>query len=57
MDYEEFKDWTLAASKSITHARSMMAITEEFERGFNAAMREAREIFMRLKDKEGEKSE
>ena len=49
--YEDFKVETLNASKTIQHAQGMRAVSEEFQRGFDVAMWEAREAFMRVQDK------
>ena len=49
--YEDFKIETLNASKIIKHAQGMQAVSDEFQKGFDIAMREAREAFLRVKDK------
>ena len=49
--YEDFKIETLNASKIIQHAQGMQAVSDEFRKGFDIAMREAREAFLRVKDK------
>ena len=48
IDYELFKRKTLEASAVIAKAQGMNAVTEDFRSGFEKAMWEAREIFMRL---------
>lgn len=49
--YEYFKLETITATKTISHSNKMRAVSDDFERGFELAMWEAREIFMRLQDK------
>ena len=51
MEYEDFKRATIEASDIITKAKDMRAVSDDFENGFQKAMWEAREIFMRLEDK------
>jgi|GEM_PF-6533033 len=46
----KFKAQTLRAEDTIRDAKGMRAVSDEFARGFSTAMREAREIYMRLTD-------
>lgn len=50
--YDSFKAKTIKASEIITGATELKAVTDEYEKGFNDAMWEAREIFMRVEDEE-----
>lgn len=50
MTYEQFKKETLDADKVITRANDMRAVSDEYKRGFLAAMWEAREIYQRLEE-------
>lgn len=48
--YEDFKIETLNASKTVQHAQGMGVVSEELQMGFDIAMREAREAFLRVED-------
>lgn len=50
--YELFKKKTLEASAVIMKATDMNALSNDFLNGFDKAMWEAREIFMRVEDEE-----
>ena len=46
--YDKFKHDTIHAADIISNAKNMRAVSDEFADGFQKAMWEAREIFMRL---------
>lgn len=48
--YEQFKQKTIEADVIVTKAHDMRVVSDEFTDGFHKAMREAREIFMKLED-------
>lgn len=50
MNYKQFKQATLEADETITKAKDMRAVSDDFAEGFHKAMWEAREIFLRLED-------
>lgn len=50
MEYEDFKGLTIEADEIITKSNCIDAVSDDFAKGFHVAMREAREIFMRLED-------
>mgnify|MGYP003502321393 CR=1 FL=1 len=50
MKYENFKQLTLEADQTITKAKDLRAVSDDFADGFHKAMWEAREIFMKLED-------
>lgn len=52
--YDRFKEETIKAADIIEGARKMRAVEDEFAQGFQKAMWEAREIYMRLEDEETE---
>ena len=51
MSYEDFKKETIKASATITEASRLLAVSEDYSRGFTHGMREAREIYMKLDEK------
>lgn len=48
--YDQFKHNTHYATNIINTAKNMRAVDEGFAKGFETAMWEAREIFLRLED-------
>ncbi len=50
MKYEDFKRLTIQTDETITKAKDLRAVSDDFAEGFHKAMWEAREIFMKLED-------
>lgn len=50
MKYEDFKRATIETDETITKAKDLGAVTDDFAEGFHKAMYQAREIFMKLED-------
>ena len=49
--YDQFKKNTIDATQVITAANNLKAVSDEYTKGFNDAMWEAREIYIRLEPK------
>jgi hypothetical protein len=54
MRYEDFKRLTIESDETITKAKDLRAVSEDFADGFHKGMYQAREIFMKLEDKSEE---
>ena len=52
MKYDNFKELTISADETITKAKDLRAVSEDFADGFHKGMYEAREIFMKLEDED-----
>lgn len=50
--YDQFKKNTIDATQVITAANNLKAVSDEYTKGFNDAMWEAREIYMRLEEEQ-----
>lgn len=50
--YDIFKAKTIEATTYIKKANDMRAVSDDFKDGFEKAMWEAREIYMRVEDEE-----